>query len=407
MDNMASLSASGLLDYHKLEHLLDHLLRSSTEQQAKIAALELELANRPTKADLQAHQTAITQTVDTLTKRLTDMESRIARIEDLVPTIRQDAASVQTILAAVPALATNAGLQQMEQKVTEQLHNTIEGLMADHVSRDCFSQLETSQRRLFEELVALQNMVACKIDRVEVPLLQASADRIKELIQSREEHSKRLQEIDASLARVCVSLEQKEDKETTVLRMQKIYAMLQQKASQELTEERIVSLQRGVEEVSKQIVALSSLAELPPQVATLAHDAASARERLLVVEKAVGNAQSGVDSLAKQVCVESCAPIISFVYTLSLSLYLIVRDSYRSSTLQPVGFRKHILHCQHRRFVLWIDSVSILRVNVQSEGCLLFVFYGCRALFACFLCFFSSLCVLCTSRLAFILSACR
>jgi hypothetical protein len=91
-------------------------------------------------------------------------------------------------------------------------------------------EVESSQHRLSEQMVAIQNLLATKVDRVEVPLLKAAADTLRESEDFRHGAQKRLDALESDLAAARRLLANKEDKEHIVQRMQKIAEQLGKKA---------------------------------------------------------------------------------------------------------------------------------------------------------------------------------
>lgn len=51
------------------------------------------------------------------------------------------------------------------------VESALKGVHSDKASKDKVDSLEDSQHRVLEEVVALQKVLACKVDRVELPLL--------------------------------------------------------------------------------------------------------------------------------------------------------------------------------------------------------------------------------------------
>jgi hypothetical protein len=76
------------------------------------------------------------------------------------------------------------------------------------------SSLETSQHRLVEEVLALQKLLACKIDRVEVPLLDVAAEKLQFLLDFQSSADARIDRAEVELAHVSRALQSKEGRES-------------------------------------------------------------------------------------------------------------------------------------------------------------------------------------------------
>ncbi len=76
---------------------------------------------------------------------------------------------------------------------------------------------------MLEEVVALQQLIACKVDRVEIPLLNAAAEKLQRSVTFSEEAGPRLQRLEEAAMTTAKVLGQKEDKEAVVQRMQHIH----------------------------------------------------------------------------------------------------------------------------------------------------------------------------------------
>ena len=97
-------------------------------------------------------------------------------------------------------------------------------------SQRCMDTVEDSQHRLLEQVVALQKMVSCKIDRVEIPLLHVATEKVEQLLDFQSETNTRLEGLEDGLNGAQKKLGLKEDKEAIVQRMQHIHRHLLTKA---------------------------------------------------------------------------------------------------------------------------------------------------------------------------------
>ena len=85
-----------------------------------------------------------------------------------------------------------ADFAQLKYDVSEAFDLHRQELDTSKASSDSVHNLEDSQRRLLEEVVALQQLIACKVDRVEVPLLNVAGEKLKKLVEFTEQCGPRL-----------------------------------------------------------------------------------------------------------------------------------------------------------------------------------------------------------------------
>ena len=80
--------------------------------------------------------------------------------------------------------------------------NSLLQLDENKAPRTCLTQLDLAQRTVRQEVVALQQMVACKVDRSTLPELQGLSARWHEVEATETRHGARLDELDGALAAV-------------------------------------------------------------------------------------------------------------------------------------------------------------------------------------------------------------
>jgi hypothetical protein len=93
-----------------------------------------------------------------------------------------------------------ADFAQLKFDVSEAFDLHRHELDEEKASRESVVSLEDSQRRLLEECVALQQLIACKVDRVEIPLLNVAGDKLKRLVTFAEQCGPRLSSLEETAA---------------------------------------------------------------------------------------------------------------------------------------------------------------------------------------------------------------
>ena len=110
------------------------------------------------------------------------------------------------------------------------LEGKMEALDKCKASQRSLDTVEDSQHRLLEQVVALQKMVSCKVDRVEIPLLHVATEKVEQLLDFQQEANTRLDNVERAMDAAQKKLNTKEDKEAIVQRMQHIHRHLLNKA---------------------------------------------------------------------------------------------------------------------------------------------------------------------------------
>lgn len=73
---------------------------------------------------------------------------------------------------------------------------TSQHLLNTRASTQAVASLEDSQHRILDEMVALQQLIACKVDRVEIPLLSAASDKLARAVGFAEEAGPRISKLE-------------------------------------------------------------------------------------------------------------------------------------------------------------------------------------------------------------------
>lgn len=100
-------------------------------------------------------------------------------------------------------------------------------------------RLEDGHRQLSRQLNAMQELLACKVDRVEVPLLESAGERVRVADEFRVVVGPRLARLEEALAQTQATLDAKEERAAVVERMQAIYAEFQKRPDRDTIEQRI------------------------------------------------------------------------------------------------------------------------------------------------------------------------
>lgn len=149
------------------------------------------------------------------------MNTQFGAIDTRLAEMSEEMASMQGVLAELPALrelvdtkqdATAAGQHAEDARAT--VSEQLAALRNDKASKSIVSSLETSQHRLVEELLALQKLIGCKIDRVEVPLLDVASEKLQFLLDFQATADRRLDKDATEIANLTRAMHTKESKES-------------------------------------------------------------------------------------------------------------------------------------------------------------------------------------------------
>jgi len=120
-----------------------------------------------------------------------------------------------------------------KQDADDALATAFQRLDDDKADSRQLDKLETAQRHLAQQLTAMQSTVACKMDKAELPLLEAVSDKIQALMNFREAASLAIEQLQEEAGEARALLDSKEDKQQMVHRMQMIHQLLESKADTE------------------------------------------------------------------------------------------------------------------------------------------------------------------------------
>ena len=212
----------------KLQTVMNSLVSRLDAQQTQIHRLEEELKqNTVTKGAMAAHAASVDERLSKIEEAIRRWTDAWGRIEEAAETIEDNAARLKELYDAQAMKADLGDFAQLKAEVHAELERKTEELAATRASASAVSSLEDSQHRILEEVVALQQLVACKIDRVEIPLLNAVSEKLQRSLAFTDEAAPRLQRLEEAAVATARVLAQKEDKEAVVQRMQHLHKELQ------------------------------------------------------------------------------------------------------------------------------------------------------------------------------------
>jgi hypothetical protein len=176
------------------------------------------------------------------------MNTQFGAIDARLGEMAQEMEGMQSILAGMPALRAlvdskqDAELAQKKQDdVRISVNEQLTALKNDKASKAIVSSLETSQHRLVEEILALQKLISCKIDRVEVPLLDVASEKLQFLLDFQTTADARLEKAEQELMGLNRSVGQKESKESFAKTIQAVREEVAKKVDGAFIKDQVLS----------------------------------------------------------------------------------------------------------------------------------------------------------------------
>ncbi|KMS94327.1 hypothetical protein BVRB_022520, partial [Beta vulgaris subsp. vulgaris] len=182
---------------------------------------------------------------------------------------------------------------QMNAEV-ERIHHSLQDF-DEH--KEAINRLDSGQRQLAKQLTALQELLSCKVDRVEVPLIQNAGERVKAADQFRLETGPKIESIESKLEKLEEQIDSKEERSAIVERMQAIYREFQNRPEKCFIEDKI---EFPLEELRQRYESLQSIIDcVQPQ--KIAESLDKSRSELKTMMDETKTLKSQLDRLSTQV----------------------------------------------------------------------------------------------------------
>eukprot|EP00823_Brevimastigomonas_motovehiculus_P009343 TRINITY_DN9007_c0_g1_i1.p1 TRINITY_DN9007_c0_g1~~TRINITY_DN9007_c0_g1_i1.p1 ORF type:complete len:386 (+),score=63.14 TRINITY_DN9007_c0_g1_i1:16-1173(+) len=245
---------SNILDYSKLDNLLSTLVTKSEQQQARIEQLEKELSsNRPSNATIGALERKTEESLTLLEKRISTLEQRITQISSTVESVPLIVKKIDSCLEAINKKLDAEEFKKMRTDFADLLDASLNEIRTNKASKDVVNSLEVSQHQILEQMVALQGVLSCKIDKAEVPLLSAASEKLDLLLKFKQEHTARMQRAESDIQSLGKAMTQKDNTSTAVQRIQTIQEAMQTKADVKWINENVFDCLKTMENTTKSV----------------------------------------------------------------------------------------------------------------------------------------------------------
>lgn len=216
------------INVFKLQSVMNNLVSRLDAQQAHIQRLEDELRHNSLSArQFDAYSSQINERLAKVEQTVAGWTGAWRKIESSAEGIAAQGVALQECLEAVALKTDAAEFVQLKHDVAEAFALHRDEMGKSHASASIVSALEDSQHRLLEEVVAMQQLLACKVDRVEVPLLNVAGDKLRRLVEFQDAAAPRLEQLEEAVVTASRVLAQKEDREAVAQRLQHVHEELQ------------------------------------------------------------------------------------------------------------------------------------------------------------------------------------
>jgi len=263
-------------------------------QQARIDQLERSAAASVSVSSFSALTSRMEAAIEHMNSQFGALDRRLGQIDD-------ELASTSEILATLPALRTAVDTKldtdTWMRRTEEARAHAAEQLALvknDKAAKAVVASLETSQHRLVEEVLALQKLLACKIDRVEVPLLDVASEKLQFLLDFQAAADARLDKNDSDVAGLQRAVASKESRESAAATAAHLREELAKKVDGQWVREQVLA---PLHEAEDAITRLSASEEALDKLLT---DYQSHLERFARVERGVGEVRAETARLAAE-----------------------------------------------------------------------------------------------------------
>jgi DNA-binding FrmR family transcriptional regulator len=239
---------TGFLNVGKLEGVISAITTRLEAALSRIDALERTVAESVPLSSYRVLSTRVEQMVAHCNAHFGAVDERFGEISEEVTSMSERVAALPHMQAQIDARLEVAAFQHASESTRNELVASLTALRNEKASKSTVSSLESSQHRIVEELVALQAVIACKIDRVEVPLLDVASEKLQYLLDFQQTADARLESIEGQATTMGKVLERKESKETVTNLMAEIRNELDKKVDGAFIKQQVMSQSRGAEE---------------------------------------------------------------------------------------------------------------------------------------------------------------
>jgi uncharacterized coiled-coil protein SlyX len=210
----ALASLSGFVNVGKLEDVIASLVSRMNAQQARIEQLERSAAQSVSIESFSALTARVEHTVEHLNNQFGALDRRLAEMDTELASVADTLATLPALRAAVDGKVDHEVFVRRAEESRSSFAEQLAHLKNDKAGKNVVSSLETSQHRLVEEIQAVQKVLHCKIDRVEVPLLDVASEKLQYLLDFQSTADARLDKAEADVQSLGRAVQTKESRDS-------------------------------------------------------------------------------------------------------------------------------------------------------------------------------------------------
>lgn len=269
---MADLSLSGFVNVGKLENVLAQLMAKMESQQHRIDSLEAQLSSSISLSAFNTYSARMEETITALQSRYDWLEKQTLALQEENVKLTQGYSALKILQHKLDDKIDASVYHEKLEEFHTQLVESLTSLKNDKASKTTVSAIESSQHKLVQEIMAMQKLVACKIDRVEVPLIDAAMEKMNLLLDFQDSASTRIEKLEHDVTSLNKAVEKKESKEAIIQRMQVIHEHLQKKVDTEYLKTHVLT---PLSETQDHVAKLSASEETLQKLVEEHHSVAS------------------------------------------------------------------------------------------------------------------------------------
>lgn len=165
-------------------------------------------------SSFQSLSARVESTIDHLNSQFGAIDTRLAEMSEEMAQMQAQIATLPAMRAAIDSKVDADAHSRRSDESRADIAEHLSALKNDKASKSVVNSLEQSQHRLVEEVLALQKVLGCKIDRVEVPLLDVASEKLQFLLDFQASADARLDKTETDVSALSRALQTKESKET-------------------------------------------------------------------------------------------------------------------------------------------------------------------------------------------------
>ena len=229
-----------IVNVNKLTTIISSLSQRLVSQEQYIKELQLSVSKCVTTDEYHSMISKYDTLLNQMDQRVTAIEQRIESMNGPLEQINNNTSNISNLQLDLNQRITNENYMISTNELKEDINKQLKQIKLEKASRGVLQAVEDSQHRLVEQVLAYQKMLSCKVDRVEIPLLHAAAEKLQYLLEFKETSEPRLNKLEKSLELCHNTLKEKENKKNMVQRMQVLHELINNKVDHDFIKNKVL-----------------------------------------------------------------------------------------------------------------------------------------------------------------------